>query len=75
MSSVHITSGADGHLWTIVRWVPTREELPDDDMTVLIITDGEVWTGFLEGGAWHYVSGDPVGSKVTYWCEFPEVPA
>ena len=74
MSSYTVTSGADKHLWQSVRWVPVLDELPDDDMTVIMCVDGEPWTGFMEAGQWHYVSGNPVDGKVTFWCEFPEVP-
>ncbi len=69
-----ITSGADKHLWVSVRWVPVREDLPDEEMTVILCVDGEPWTGFRENGNWLYVSGDPISGKVTHWCEFPEVP-
>ena len=75
MSAALITQGDDGHLWATVRWVPVDDELPDDEMTVILCADGEPWTGFREGAMWYYVSGDPVFAAVTHWCEFPEVPA
>lgn len=60
---------------TIQSWKPTSEELPDDDMTVIIaLEDGEVWTGFMDAGLWRFVSADPVESEVTHWMEFPEPP-
>src|SRR5690348_10222099 len=38
-------------------WIAVEDSLPDDEMTVLIaLEDGEVWTGFLDGGEWRYVS-------------------
>ncbi len=56
-------------------WTPTTERLPDDEQTVLIVTDdGEVWTGYHEADAWFYVSGDQVGLTVTHWMDFPEPP-
>lgn len=60
-------------------WHSVNVELPDDDMTVLIaLSDGEVWTGFMDAGDWRYVSAELVdqgsGTKVTHWAEFPEPP-
>lgn len=56
-------------------WIPVAERLPDDEQCVLIaMEDGEVWTGFVDGDQWRYVSADPVGSKVTHWAEFPAPP-
>lgn len=59
-------------------WIPCADELPDDEMTVLIaLSDGEVWTGFHDEGEWRYVSGDRVdqgeGITVEHWAEFPSV--
>jgi hypothetical protein len=61
-------------LWKSVRWVSVDDELPDDEMTVILAVDGEPWTGFRENGNWLYVSADPISGTVTHWCEFPEVP-
>lgn len=56
-------------------WIPVAAKLPDDDQCVLIaLDDGEVWTGFMEGDDWRYVTGDPMEAKVTHWMEFPEPP-
>lgn len=58
-----------------VRWIATKDALPDDDMTVLAaFSDGEVWTGFVEADTWHYVSGDPMETPPTHWAQFPEPP-
>lgn len=57
-----------------VQWVPVSKELPDDEMTVLMVVDGEPWTGFHAEGQWHYVTADICTGAVTHWCEFPEVP-
>ena len=73
--AVLITPTEDAHLWKTVCWIRVKDQLPDDDMTVLVHVDGEVWTGFIEAGLWHYVSGDPIGGRVTHWCEFPDAPA
>jgi hypothetical protein len=57
-------------------WIKTTERLPDDEMTVLIaMADGEVWTGYMDGDVWRYVSGDPINaSAVTHWMDLPPHP-
>lgn len=58
-----------------VRWIEAAEELPDDEMTVLMhLEGGEVWTGFHEDGQWHYIGAETVRSKVLHWAEYPEPP-
>ena len=54
-------------------WIPVDDSTPDEGMCVLIATkDGDVWTGFLDAGRWHYdSSGHPVGQEVTHWMDFP----
>lgn len=59
----------------MTTWTSTTDRLPDDGICVLIVTeDREVWTGFIDGDQWRYVSADPVGLKVIYWMDFPEPP-
>jgi hypothetical protein len=57
-------------------WISVKDGLPDDEITVLIVTaDRDVWTGYLEAGHWHFPSGDRVEAHpVTHWMEFPEPP-
>jgi hypothetical protein len=56
-------------------WIPVAQALPDDDATVLIhLADGEVWTGFLDAGAWRFVSGDRIDTPVLHWRPFPDAP-
>jgi len=58
-----------------IEWKRTADEVPDDDMTVLVaLSDGEVWTGYCDAGWWRYVSGDRIEPKVVFWAEFPEPP-
>jgi len=58
-----------------MSWVSVSDSLPDDDQAVLIaLEDGEVWTGFLDGEDWLYVSSDPVEVPVTHWMHFPSPP-
>lgn len=64
---------------TIVWHAADGDHLPDDDMTVLIaLSDGEVWTGFLDAGDWRFVSAELVnqgsGVRVTHWAPIPEGP-
>jgi hypothetical protein len=53
-------------------WFDAAVQLPDDETTVLIsLDDGEVWTGYVDGDQWLYVSGDPMEAKVTHWQHLP----
>lgn len=60
-----------------LEWTPTTESLPDDDTLVLIaLNDDEVWTGFRDGGIWHYVDAMPIDAeRVTHWMHMPPLPA
>ncbi len=56
-------------------WKKCSDEMPDDEMTVLLaLDDGEVWTGFKDGDDWRYVSADLIEATVTHWMDFPEPP-
>ena len=58
-----------------ILWKRPCDGLPDDDMTVLVVMDdGEVWTGFRDAGAWRYVSGETIPCEVLYWAQFPAPP-
>lgn len=60
---------------TSLQWIDVNENLPDDDVCVLIaLDDGEVWTGYMDGDDWRYVSGDEMASKVTHWMHIPAHP-
>jgi hypothetical protein len=60
---------------TPLQWIDVNENLPDDDVCVLIaLDDGEVWTGYMDGDDWLYVSGDPMESEVTHWMHIPAHP-
>lgn len=59
-----------------IVWKKVSDELPDDDVTVLIaLADGDVFTGFLDAGDWRYVSADLIDVPVTHWANFPYPPA
>ena len=56
-------------------WTAVSDGLPDEEQTVLItLDDGEVWTGFVLEGEWHFVSADRVMTDVLFWMDFPEPP-
>ena len=58
-----------------ILWRSPKEEMPDDDQTVLLhLEDGEIWTGFRDGKAWRYVSADRIDASVLHWASFPEPP-
>ena len=60
---------------TATQWHSVDDKLPDDDLCVLIaLDDGEVWTGFMQGDEWFYVTGDTMESKVTHWAHVPAHP-
>lgn len=56
-------------------WRPVEQELPDDEETVLLhLESGEVWTGFLNGKTWRFVSADKIEEEVLHWAPFPHPP-
>lgn len=56
-------------------WRPVADELPDDEETVLLhLEGGEVWTGFLDGRVWRFVSADKIEEEVLHWAPFPHPP-
>jgi hypothetical protein len=58
-----------------VFWRSVDAELPDDEITVLLhLQSGEIWTGFLDGDTWRFVSADSISEPVLHWAQFPEPP-
>ena len=57
-----------------LRWRGVDEELPDDEITVLVhCPQGEpVWLGYVDAGVWRDVSGEVI--EVTHWLPLPEPP-
>lgn len=56
-------------------WVPVSDELPDDEITVLVnhpTLNEPVWLGYYEQGHWYTPNGEalPDGS-VTHWADMP----
>lgn len=61
----------------VTAWTPVIEGLPDDEALVLIALndDADVWTGFRNGGAWHYQDAMPIDvERVTHWMPLPVGP-
>jgi hypothetical protein len=62
---------------SIIFWSDVNDELPDDDITVLIAQDDAnepVWLGYRDGDFWRDVSGTAYINKVTHWADLPELP-
>ena len=59
-----------------IHWIAVADQLPDDDMTVLISdTENDVTLGFHEGDSgWRYCNAALVGDPVTHWAELPDGP-
>jgi len=53
------------------EWTAVADELPDDDMVVLVaLDDGEVWSAYHQGERWYYVTADPIiAATVLYWTD------
>jgi uncharacterized coiled-coil protein SlyX len=60
--------------WTFITDDPAS--LPDEGEHVILATDGEVDSAFLDHGAWHWEITNPVGSivKPIAWKPFPPAP-
>ncbi len=65
---------ADGRT-SVIRWIDTKDELPDDDRTVLVANVlGEVWMAYREAGIWRSTDGLELIAPVTDWAELPADP-
>jgi hypothetical protein len=58
---------------TTLEWHRTAEKLPDDGILVLVSTDGDVTSCFLEGTQWRLPDAFPVGAP-DFWAHFPAGP-
>jgi hypothetical protein len=59
----------------VPAWTSVKESLPDDALTVLIVTpdcDEPVTVGYIDGETWSNGYGESV--SVTHWMELPEPP-
>ena len=60
-----------------IHWVDVKDQLPDDETTVLIYSakhDEPVWFGFYEANAWFLPDGMPLLAKPTHWADMPAGP-
>jgi hypothetical protein len=63
-----------------IRWIATADELPDEDIIVLVFSPSEsepVWPGYFDGQSadgdtWRTASGHRI--EVTHWAELPTGP-
>ena len=75
MSQSNIDTSTD--ICNAVTWRDPVDELPDDEMIVLVAVAGDagdpVWLGYHTDGGWRTPDHEPI--EVTHWAELPEVPA
>lgn len=59
-----------------VNWIDVNEDLPDDEIAVLMVIEGceRPYFGWKLGDQWHHDCGEVVGGTVLYWADLPEVP-
>ena len=60
-----------------VEWKAVRDEMPDDDRTVLIYNPDwiePVWMGYFDGENWRQADAMQCVSDPTHWAEFPDTP-
>jgi hypothetical protein len=62
-----------------IKWRRPKDELPDDDQTVLLCVERagerECYAGFLDAEQWHDSTGMPVDAAIIAWAPMPEGPA
>lgn len=65
-----------GPLVSEITWFYTKDELPDDDITVLIAGDQQdgIWIGFHDDGEWWNADASPVNGSVYAWAQLPPDP-
>lgn len=63
-------------LQSIIEWKRPADEMPDDEITVLLaFADGDVTLGYHDG-CWRNMEGLPYGTKdePRAWADVPEAP-
>lgn len=60
-----------------MAWIPIKQRLPDDDVSVLIATaDGDVTSGYMDCGTWvDHERRRQIWKTVTHWQDYPAPPA
>lgn len=56
-----------------IQWHRTTDAVPDDDRTVLLCRDGEIYTGWFEGDQWRNSCAHP-SPVPTWWAHMPDGP-
>lgn len=59
------------------RWKPVVEQLPDDELTVLVTNaawDEPVWMGYRDGEVWRDVNAEVLEPDPTHWMDLPAPP-
>lgn len=60
-----------------ICWIDATEQLPDEDLIVLIRTTSTtepVWLGYLDAGHWRNADGMLTADTVTHWADMLEGP-
>jgi hypothetical protein len=59
----------------IITWTPSKTQLPDDELTVLINTpklNEPVWLGYYEADCWYLIDGTALADGVVIaWADLP----
>jgi hypothetical protein len=65
-----------GQCLIALEWISVADALPDDEAVVLIaLNDGDVLTGYRDGGIWRCVDAMPIAPEgVTHWMHLPPPP-
>jgi len=62
---------------SVVRWHSVAEQMPDDDLTVMIHhadEDEPVWMGYYDGENKTWRSVDAARCLVSHWADLPDLP-
>ena len=57
-----------------MSWISVHDQLPDDDVAVLIAADGDVWMAWHDADVWYTVDGARL-EGVTHWQRLPPAPS
>lgn len=61
----------------VIKWIPVADQLPDDEITVLVFhpsMDEPVWLAYYEDHNWFSPDGYWLEGAVTHWAEIPAGP-
>lgn len=61
-----------------IHWIATADEMPDDDMAVLVRSGSPCWPVWIAShngdSGWEYEDGTRLQFPVSHWAELPEGP-